>query len=191
MAIRQRFWVDHEVQGVLVGRVVLYWFFGIIFLTSSVAITRYYEHPEWPTERHAYALVGELATWAPSLLVVLPLLMFDIVRVSNLFAGPIFRLRKHLELMASGKECPPMKFREGDYWQDLANPINNLQLEISDLKSELRRLRAEANRRDPNRPDRRSRKAPISSDSPEVATSSSEIPSSAFLVSKEASEQSA
>jgi hypothetical protein len=55
---------------------------------------------------------------------LMPLVLFDIVRLSNRFAGPLLRLRRSLRALAKGEEVAPLKFREGDFWQDFAKEFN-------------------------------------------------------------------
>lgn len=126
-------------QGVLIGRVILYWCCAMAHLGLGVAFFQYYEHPEWSIGEHVGELLGQVGPWLPSVFLILPLVIFDVVRLSNLFVGPIYRLRQHLNELQEDKDCQPLKFREDDYWQDLADPINSLQAEILELRNELAR----------------------------------------------------
>lgn len=141
MSTRQQFWIDRPVQGVLIGRVLLYWAIGISYLGISAAIFQYNQQPNLSIGEHLTVLGGQFGPWIPSIVFILPLVMFDIVRLSNLFVGPIYRLRKHLDTMAEDPDCPPLSFRDGDYWQELAVPINSMQLECTKVRRENQRLR--------------------------------------------------
>jgi len=46
--------------------------------------------------------------------------------LSNRVAGPLFRLKKHMRDTIDGAESRPVKFREGDYFQDIAETYNEL-----------------------------------------------------------------
>jgi hypothetical protein len=83
--------------------------------------------------------------WLPTAIILLPLAIYDVVRLSNMFAGPVFRLRKHFAALRQDIACAPLTFREDDYWRDLAAPINDMQAEILRLRSaiiELNRVSA-------------------------------------------------
>jgi hypothetical protein len=140
VVLRQTVWIDHSVQGTLIFRVVLYWFIGIVYFGLGAACFQYYEHPQWSFERHASSLFQSIWPWLPSLILFLPLVLFDIARLSNLFVGPIYRLRLHLGELLDDPECRPLKFREDDFWQDLAEPIHSLQAEILRLRTEVAAL---------------------------------------------------
>ncbi len=144
MVLRQKFWIDRSVQGVLIGRIVLYWTVGLLYLGLGSACFQYYAHPDWTIEAHAWALFQQIWPWLPSLVLFMPLVIYDIIRLSNLFAGPIYRLRVHLDEVMENPECRPLTFREDDYWQDLVKPINYLQNEVIALREALRQTMAAA-----------------------------------------------
>jgi len=144
MVLRQKFWIDRSVQGVLIGRIILYWTAGLLYLGLGSACFQYYAHPDWSIETHAWALFQQIWPWIPSLILFMPLVIYDIIRLSNLFAGPIYRLRVHLDELMENPECRPLTFREDDYWQDLVQPINYLQNEIVALREALKQTMAAA-----------------------------------------------
>ena len=141
MVLRQRFWIDRRVQGVLIGRVILYWIVAVTYVGLGAACSQFYEHPTWSTTKHATELFAQAWPWIPSLILFVPLVMYDIVRLSNLFAGPIYRLKQHLAELSHDASCRPLSFREDDYWKELAEPINALQTEILLLREELSRAK--------------------------------------------------
>ncbi len=141
MGIRQRVWVDHSVQGALIGRVVLYWLFGLIYLGLGSACFQFCQHPEWSVTEHIRGLLSQCGPWLPCLILIMPLVIFDVVRLSNLFAGPIYRLRRHLLALADNPERPPLTFREDDYWHNLVEPVNKLQTQILELRQQLAEMR--------------------------------------------------
>ncbi len=141
MALRQKVWIDGEVQGVLVGRVLIYWAFAMLYVGLGTICFQYYANPEWSVQQHASFLFSQFWPWIPSAILCLPLVVFDVIRLSNLFVGPVYRLRNHLLELNADPNCTPIKFRSDDYWQDLAEPIHRLQFEILSLRAELAKQR--------------------------------------------------
>ncbi len=139
MIPRQRIWVDRDVQGVLIGRVILYWGIGLAYLGLGSVFSQYYQNPQWTWQEHASTLFAQVWPWIPSLVLFMPLVVFDVVRMSNLFVGPVHRLRKHLVELKNDPQCEPLTFRPDDYWQNLLKPMNDLQVEILHLRAELDR----------------------------------------------------
>jgi nitrogen fixation/metabolism regulation signal transduction histidine kinase len=59
-----------------------------------------------------------------SLVVFLPKFIYDSFRLSQRFVGPVKKLRRSLRELAEGKPFSPLKFRKGDYWQEMAEELN-------------------------------------------------------------------
>lgn len=121
----RRYWfVDSKVQGVLAGRVVVYWLMCLltvglmIFCWRSVTdpIDQFYAH-----FREVWLYYGPAAIAS---LLLMPLVGWDVIRLSNRFAGPIVRMRRAMRALARGDQVKPIVFREGDFWQDFAADFN-------------------------------------------------------------------
>lgn len=70
-------------------------------------------------------------------LVLVPLIMFDVVAISNRFVGPLFRMRRSMRALAAGQEVEPIYFREKDFWQDVAQEFNLVLGRFEEMKQEL------------------------------------------------------
>jgi len=101
-----------------------------------IAVTQWFGFENGPS-------AGQLIyqTWLdfwPSLaasLLVLPIVIWDVLRVSHRFAGPMVRLRHGLRDLADGKTVRPMKFREGDFWTVFADEFNRLAESLETRKA--------------------------------------------------------
>jgi hypothetical protein len=123
---RKRLFIDQRVQGAIIKRMVVYWLACMLFVTIPLLICRTLAEPE-------RLLISQLGpVWKlywPILAtgtLLLPLLIFDALKVTNRFAGPLFRLRRNLQRFAEGKDVGPTRFRETDFWPDLAEQIDQL-----------------------------------------------------------------
>ncbi len=137
---RKTKFIDKPVQGQLVIRVLFYWvlcMWGMFCLLAGVpmVLSWFVNSPGAPT---AGQLV--LQTWRmfwPAFFasgLVLPLLLLDVLRVSHRFAGPMYRLRNALRDVADGKCVAPIKFREGDFWCDMADEFNRVAARVRELE---------------------------------------------------------
>src|SRR5688500_2434126 len=95
MVSRQKVWIDQQVQGVLVGRVILYWSGILLYFGLSVGFFQWQQNPDWTIAEHLRGMFDQLWPCLP-LALLLPLVIFDFVRLSNRFVGPVYRLRMHL-----------------------------------------------------------------------------------------------
>jgi len=121
--IRKQLFVDPKVQGALVLRVLLYWAVCLVTVTlmllcwSIVRTPRlFYTHLDDMWFHYGPALIASF--------VLLPMVMIDIIRVSNRFAGPLVRLRRSMRALARGEHVEPIRFRQGDFWQEFAEEFN-------------------------------------------------------------------
>lgn len=135
---RKRWFVEPRVQGAFMARAVVYWLSCLLCITSLTSI--------WNTitrqaDFFGFHLPGGLPTWAvPPLasLLFLPMVMYDMMRLSNRLVGPILRLRGIMRGVSQGRSAPPIAFREGDFWREFADEFNALTDRIAMLERALR-----------------------------------------------------
>ena len=123
---RRQMLCDREVQGALMLRVVMYWLFCLLTITLMLVC---WSVVSGPPRRFAPLVADLYVRYAPALaasLLVLPIVMIDVLRLSNRFVGPIKRLRDGMTALAEGDEVSTMKFRDRDYWTTLADLFNTI-----------------------------------------------------------------
>jgi len=65
----------------------------------------------------------------PFLIVIvtlLPVFVYDTIKLSHRFAGPILRFRRLIQEIGQGKPATKLKFRGNDFWRGLADDFNQL-----------------------------------------------------------------
>jgi hypothetical protein len=138
-ARRAIFFIDQEVQGALMLRVGYYWLFCLLSIALMVLCWSVYTGPPRSFrelfvdlyQRHAPALAASL--------LLLPIVMLDVVRMSHRFVGPIVRLRGALRQLADGRPAQPINFRDQDFWRDLAVDFNRAAARVARESHELSR----------------------------------------------------
>jgi hypothetical protein len=120
---RKQLFVDPKVQGALVLRVLLYWLMCLVTITLMLlcwSILRtprmFYTHLDDMWFHYGPAMIASI--------ILLPMVVVDIIRVSNRFAGPLVRLRRGMRALARGEHVEPIKFRQGDFWREFAEEFN-------------------------------------------------------------------
>lgn len=146
---RKRLFVDRKVQGALVMQVVRYWLLalltvgGLMFLgwvCMGSGLNGVVTNSDSLKEIMPLISIGVVAS-----AMVMLVLVADLIRVSNRFAGPLVRLNKQIQESLETGELKPVSFRENDYWQELAENYNHLieQVEAAS-SSDATRLAASA-----------------------------------------------
>ena len=83
-------------------------------------------NPFTPIRQHAQNVWWTHGPFLLVLLFMLPVFIVDTIKLSHRFAGPIYRLRQTIRSLARGGAYTPMKFREMDFWQGLADDFNQM-----------------------------------------------------------------
>ncbi len=124
---RSRLLVEPRVQLTLVRHVVFYWLCTVMTVELLNISRQIAVGPEQPGfwsylfNEHTLQAMIRLAIGA---LLVLPLVIYDMLRLSNRFAGPIFRMRRTLRNVAANGAIENVQLRDGDYWGDFAEELN-------------------------------------------------------------------
>ncbi len=129
---RRKTFIDRPVQGALLARAALYWFTCLYGMCCFIAL--------WPMLLALMNNRGEVSSWEiftaagrvllPGLIggsLLLPLLLFDCIRLSHRFVGPLLRVRKAMNELAEGRDPGAIILRQNDYWHDLADTFNRLR----------------------------------------------------------------
>ncbi|HEY6562897.1 MAG TPA: hypothetical protein VIY86_00245 [Pirellulaceae bacterium] len=122
---RSQLLVDPEVQSSLVRRILIHWciFVGTTFVLVGL-MQACIEHPQgswgeilgYVLAKNALALLVAVA--------LIPVFVYDTIKVTNRFAGPIARLRGMLRSLAEGEEINDLNLRKGDFWRNLADEFS-------------------------------------------------------------------
>ncbi len=134
---RKKLFVDPKVQGAFLARILLYWFLCLV--ASGTALIA------WMLLTGGPRVLFEPFTdfwpqFAPAVVVsslMLPILMFDCVRLTNRFAGPMFRVRREMRNLADGTPTHSIHLRTGDFWMEFADEFNAVRQRIILLEERL------------------------------------------------------
>jgi nitrogen fixation/metabolism regulation signal transduction histidine kinase len=123
---RKKTFVDPKVQGALVRRLVMHWCAFIAVAALVAFCLQVLSNPFTSIREHAQNVWW---THGPFLLVMvfmLPVFIVDTIKLSHRFAGPIYRMRQTIRSLAKGGAYTPMKFRDQDFWQGMAEDFNQM-----------------------------------------------------------------
>lgn len=121
---RKQLLVDPRVQGALMFRTAFYWLACLSTILMMVLCWRIVTGPARIFYMHFDDMWFHFGPGIIAALLMLPLLIIDSLRMSNRFAGPLFRLRGQMRQVARGERVEPIRFRDGDFWHDMANEWN-------------------------------------------------------------------
>jgi methyl-accepting chemotaxis protein len=123
---RKQTFVDPQVQGALVRRLILHWV-GFFITASIVAfVLQVMSDPLVSFSVHLEELWWTQGPFLVVMVCLLPMFVLDTIKLSHRFAGPIYRLRQMVRSIADGNAPSRLKFRDFDFWQGLADDFNRM-----------------------------------------------------------------
>lgn len=133
---RKQLFVDPKVQGAILLRATMNWLCCMVTIVSLVLCWQMLFGPTRPAQVQLEELWVESGPALIITLLVLPFVMYDMGRLTNRFAGPLFRLRNSMRCLARGEKVEPVYFREHDFWPEIAEEFNALIVKIERLEAE-------------------------------------------------------
>ena len=124
---RVRSFVDPEVQGGLLRKIAIHW--TLLFVVNALALViwvRMFEQPETSWGETFGDCVRRFLPFFIITVVLIPAFVWDTLKITNRFAGPVLRLRAALADAAKGRDVQPLHFRNNDFWQEIAEDFNGL-----------------------------------------------------------------
>ena len=127
-------------QWSLVKRILVHWLTFFVLLVIVLGVAHYFKSMLFPNENGAWAFFAQ--NWLTFLVLIaaIPVFVYDTLRMSNRFAGPLARLRESLRELASGDTVQPLTVRRGDYLSDLVDSFNEVIARFSDETPEVTSL---------------------------------------------------
>ncbi|MBI1901776.1 MAG: hypothetical protein HYS13_11785 [Planctomycetia bacterium] len=132
---RGQWFIDRKLQGAMIWRVFVYWLSCMFVMTVLLIAWRMaFSGPARGFLTHFDDLWFHYSPAVVVSLFIIPLLVVDVLRFSNRFAGPVFRLRRELKRLADGEAVRPVHFRKGDFWHELAEDFNRVASQLEELR---------------------------------------------------------
>lgn len=128
---RRKHYVDRKVQGALLRQTVFHWLLVLsvtLFLVFLLQVLTGGPFRSW--SYHVGQVWSRYAPFIVALVVIIPPVVYDSLRLSHRFVGPIYRLRSAMHELAGGGSAEPIHFRKHDFWQDLADDYNLILKQI-------------------------------------------------------------
>ncbi len=122
---RRKALVDPEVQGGILRKIAIHWV--LFFICNAIALMiwiRLYEQPDADWGQTFADTVRRFLPFFIITMALIPAFVWDTLKLTNRFAGPILRLRTALADARAGRAVAPLHFRTNDFWQEIAENFN-------------------------------------------------------------------
>ncbi|WP_250931256.1 hypothetical protein [Aporhodopirellula aestuarii] len=124
---RTRTVIDREVQYGVIWKIAVHWM--ALFACNSIALVIWVGLFEQPDLSWKQTLSDSFRRFLPFFVItaaLIPAFVVDTLKLTNRFAGPISRLRSELSNAAEGRPVRHLKFRDNDFWREIADGFNAL-----------------------------------------------------------------
>lgn len=131
---RSRKLIDRKVQGRLVVGIAAHWLLYFMLILCAI--------PMWHiitvsgfTKPFPTVLADSWAEMTPVFLflaAVLPIFIWETIKFSNRFVGPMYRLHRTIRDINGGAPFRPIHFRENDFWHDVADDFNTMMKRLTE-----------------------------------------------------------
>jgi hypothetical protein len=144
MSQRKRFLVDPEVQYALIRRTLMHWSVAMLtWMAIGVIVHLTYASDGSSLQE---AIAASFTVQIPLLCVLfmlMPIYVWDMIKLSHRFVGPMHRLRTVFRDLANGGRAPRIRLRAGDFWHEAAEDFNAFYQSHLDLKQRCEQLEKE------------------------------------------------
>lgn len=128
---RRIYMIDKKVQGALLMRAARYWMLSIVVVGVLTMLGWIFVSPGLGVlmglREQIPSLFGGVMVALACSLAVLPIILYDMTKLTNRFAGPMYRLKRAMQQAAAGEPVDDVIFRDDDYWQEIADAFNRLK----------------------------------------------------------------
>lgn len=121
---RKQQFVNPKLQGAFLLQLLLHW--GL-FLTAAFVLLTVWQvltGPFRPINEHLVQMWERFRPVGVVLLLLMPAFLLDSIKLSHRVAGPMVRLRREFQNLAAGKFVAPVRFREKDFFHEVADDFN-------------------------------------------------------------------
>src|SRR5262249_36660093 len=122
--------------GALARRIILHWLVFMMVASLVAFMLQVLADPFRGVSAHLLDLWWSQGPFLLVMFFMLPVFVMDSVKLSHRFAGPIFSLRRTIRSVADGSAPRKLKFREHDFWQELAEDYNAMLSRLGVLEDE-------------------------------------------------------
>jgi hypothetical protein len=122
---RRNLYVDSDVQGAIIQRVLVYWGACLLFLTLPIILVMTLSEPSVSWFEHLPTVAARFWPVYVIMVALLPFLIRDALTLSHRFCGPVTRVLKGLDEFCETGVYNEICFREQDFWKPMATAINS------------------------------------------------------------------
>ena len=129
---RTKLFVDKKVQGILIRQLVMHWITAGLVMLLFLFIMQILSTPKrMSLGEHFGELWAKYGIVLLAVLAVMPVFVYDSIKLSHRFAGPMVSLRNAMSQLAKGKPIDSVIFRKKDFWHEICVDVNSVAKQLN------------------------------------------------------------
>lgn len=133
--VRKRLFVDSKVQGALLRRLLANWAAALSLGILGIMLMQLAQHGiSEPVGFYLNEVWNEYYLVFVLMILSLPAIAFDSIKLSHRFTGPQYAVRMALKKLAKGESIHRITFRKHDFWYEVADDINKVAEQLGQLQ---------------------------------------------------------
>ena len=132
---RRSRWLENGLQWELICRAFLYTAAAGLYAVVIGMSQGLFSSADGSWQWWSPAMTDAVMYSLPGLALVGPIVVYDMVRVSHRFAGPVAAIDREMRLLIDGDSAAPMQLRADDRWRELEESFNAIREELMALRS--------------------------------------------------------
>lgn len=129
--------VDHQVQRSLLVRIACHWLAAAAASLVFLAVMQVFGAAErLSIAEHAALMWEKYGVLVVVVGALTPVFLYDTLKMSHRFAGPMVSFRRALAELAEGKKIKPIEFRHDDFWKEIAADLNSVAANLGQQEAE-------------------------------------------------------
>lgn len=128
---RRQFVVNWTVQSGYAANVLVRWAALMAVVGCCTVLVQTFACAALNPMETSYTLRTSISSFVCISLILSPVLVWDSIKMSHRFVGPLVRMKNVIRGIAEGK-YQTIKLRETDYWHDIADELNRMQEKLKE-----------------------------------------------------------
>ncbi len=119
--------IEPKIQWTLAIRTILHWVACVTYFAVVLFFTQMLYDPEQSLWEHIRAYAFDALHWLPAILLLLPLVVYDTLRVSQRIVTPVLQVQAGLAELVEDQKSARLEIAEEDYFPELLNHFNQVR----------------------------------------------------------------
>jgi hypothetical protein len=128
--------LDRRVHRELLRRIGFYSLACLLYFMMTLVITEFLSSADESIATTTRRCLEEAIFWAPGIVLLIPIIVYDLLQFSHQFVSPLLQLRRQLQRLAAGAPVDELMFLDTDDWCGVSESFNQIRHELLSLRQQ-------------------------------------------------------